>query len=279
MNTNKDTNKNSGDATASMKGYVYQQVFAIEKILNNKNIGAETIKIEGVEDVDITFLDKSKHVYQLKYYNGASVNIYEDGDIMKVIKRTYDIQEIKQIYFLVASDNKKIKNEIFWDRVIFFEDNINDHELIHKMISLNHLGLFDEIITFDQFECSQNNGICITLKKLFNEIRDKIRTESKKGKSLDEICNEYSKKNIIKLYLIDIIKPIYNNDTVIFTEYDYSPDFDDYKKHINLITNKNINDTIQEKINKLYDNEISTFKKKSLNQKNTKLLSIILENM
>lgn len=146
-----DETKNKRDATATLKGYIFQKVVTcseIIKLINDEKLDV-FVKMEGLEDLDM-ISDNNLTLYQLKYYNQNQESLTLKSGVMKVIKSNYNINynsnyksdDIREIIIAVGSDENKYDN--FKKSIISFVELLNSKRYndITKIILIMTLGEF-----------------------------------------------------------------------------------------------------------------------------------------
>lgn len=166
------------DATSTIIGYYYQFDYSILQILKAKE--GDSIHIEGIEDVDISDIDKSTAI-QCKYYAGTKYNHSVISPAIRFMLAHFakNKDEKKQtkymLYGYYAGDQDKLPDSISIDfaKENFFTYTKQKNEYKeHETLGLNdqELETFLGHLTIDinalEFE-SQNKEIIETIKTTF----------------------------------------------------------------------------------------------------------------
>lgn len=189
-------NKNTGDASCAMNGFMFQRYYAIYLYLENQNDFIAILE-EGNEDVDIiNIINNKKHIYQIKYHGGASKaeSIEEGSGLMKVIMRDVnisDVDSIDKIFYISYMEGGKTYNEFV--KRAFDEQkyqNIGKFVLL-KLMKKENKSTDDNIIE----NIFVKNIFDDNLDELFQKYVEKMKHHKHYEKFSDPIfCNKYLSK-------------------------------------------------------------------------------------
>lgn len=173
------------DAVSTIRGYFYQFDYSILQVLRLER-DTDTIRIEGIEDVDIND-EKDIILHQCKCYEGTEYNhsVIKDavGWMLKHFANNRNSDYKYYIYGVYKSGQQKLAQSINVDfaKIHFFtkKHKNSPDELLHEQLSLTDDDISEFLqrlvinINADSFEVQENNvreELCISLGLKIQEV-------------------------------------------------------------------------------------------------------------
>ena len=141
----KETKKNTGSATHSCNGYIYQHYFSVYKYFEKYDEFISLLE-EGTEDVDIKYINNLTKVIQLKYYknNNNPESLSLSSDLFKcILRRIKDGDYTKQLVYIVYSKST---------------DTFNKNLMTANNDEIENLGIFSMILIYNMIIKKKNNN-------------------------------------------------------------------------------------------------------------------------
>lgn len=295
---------NVRDATSSLNGYSYQILITIDNLLktyNNNTFAYESIKCEGIEDIDIILNNKEKdiHLIQVKYHDCETEleSLTKDSGLYKVInnlcnENTKKIEKIKKIkYYCYNKNNSKIYNENLKLMLNNKKDNINIKKFnllflccfIRSKLKIVKNKLknsnISDIIKYDEKKINEKYDDINNI--LYNEKKCKEKQIIKYQKNIDEIKKHKKITEELKNNIDNITTNIKKENKLLK---DFNINIETYNKYKNFLKDNNIHEKIyleigesQEKIKKNILNNINKITK--INNKNEDYSTLVFNHI
>lgn len=225
---------NNRDASASLKGYLYQRYCGINYLFDDMNI--EYIIEEGYEDIDLINANKNRICIQFKYYTAKNESLTVNSGLYKTIMANYEKTDIDKIIYEAHNEMENIyADELF---KVFAEKkyyNIGKYilALIYKSKNENKNGQEFNINDISDFKYYDKNAndikklLCKNDENIYNFFSNEDncnnyfgKFELKKGRRYDDVQKNISNNIAIKYSnFIDSVDDKMKNNKINFIKY------------------------------------------------------------